>query len=96
MERPEPPSLSEEVAELKRLARFLVAGAPDARAPGSLARYRAAGLSLGIARDLAADAEERVRDGMPRERAEHDAPAVRLEAQVAPVKLLNDTLPGLQ
>ena len=39
-----------------------------------MARYRAAGLSLPLARDLAGAAEERVRDGMQRGEAEPMTP----------------------
>ena len=78
------PSLADEVAELRRLARHLAERVPEPPAPESMARYRAAGLSLPLARDLAGAAEERVRDGMQRDEAEHHALASRIESRLVP------------
>lgn len=76
-----PPSLAEEVAALRKLARELSSSveAPE----GPVARYRAVGLLPRHCVGLARDAERRVREGADEDGALHTSLAARLGARIA-------------
>lgn len=82
-ERAERPSLSEEVAELRRATRALLARVPEARVDDPEAQYQAAGLSAALCADIGNDARARIHDGCGREDALVGALAERLEAKLA-------------
>ncbi|NNL67458.1 MAG: hypothetical protein HKP30_14510 [Myxococcales bacterium] len=77
-----PPSLAEEVAELRRVARALAARVPEARADDPESSYRAAGLSLPICQELGVDARARMLQGETRGEALVGALAERLEPKL--------------
>ena len=78
------PTLAEEVAELRRVARALAARVPEARADDPESHYRCAGISPALSRELGSAARERIQDGEPEGRALVDALAERLEAKLLP------------
>ena len=79
-----PPSLAEEVAELRRIARALAARVPEARADDPESSYRAAGLSLPLCQELGIDARARMVQGESRRDALVGALAERLEPKLVP------------
>ncbi|MEM7409177.1 MAG: hypothetical protein AAF430_02950 [Myxococcota bacterium] len=81
--RTPPPSLGQEIAELRRLTRAMVARVPEASADRSSAHFRAAGIAEGFAALLGQDAEARIDTGEVAEEARIAALAARLEGKLA-------------
>lgn len=81
---PSEPGLALEIAELRRLARAMAAQVGESVSGSASARYRAAGLSTGLACELGAAAEERLADGAETEQVFVDVLAERLAPRLAP------------
>ncbi len=77
-----PPSLVEEVAELRRAARTLTAQIPEPRPEDPASSFRAVGISHGLSRELGEQVRLRIDDGAPRDEALISALAARIEPKL--------------